>query len=149
MASMWLYGTCKTSTDAFGVKDPWVVVGHSWGSYTHAADRALASRVHDALVYISGTGTPSWWNNGVAHIYKAERDGRMSLAATAGRVDQLRAVDGDWDEEVEFRRLSWITDFADRDAPPEALDVMASTRLAINWEVNRAFSRHAAPRTRG
>ena len=122
----------------FEVREPWTVVGHSWGAYL-----ALLTALHHpestrALVYLSGTGTPSWWRSvGSAH-YQAERAGRLPVAMSQRR-EELHARERDWEEEIEYRRLSWMTDFAQPHAPPPDLERMATTPLAINRELNRAL----------
>ena len=44
-------------------------------------------------------------------------------------------------EEVEFRRLKWMTDFVEHTPPPAELEEMATTPLSINFSVNRSLSR--------
>ncbi len=46
-----------------------------------------------------------------------------------------------WEEEVEFRRLKWMTDFVKQSTPPSELEKMATTPLNVNFAVNRALSR--------
>lgn len=125
---------------AFGVQDPWAVVGHSWGAYLALLTALEYPESTSAFVYISGTGAPSWWRDVGSALYRAERTRRMSPAARR-RLAELDGVERTWKEEVEFRRLSWITDFVDQATPPDSLDAMASAPLTINWEVNRTLSR--------
>lgn len=125
---------------AFEVGEKWAVVGHSWGAYLALLTALEHPESTSALVYISGTGAPSWWRDVGSDAYRAERIRRMSLSAKR-RLDELDAAERTPANEVEFRRFSWITDFVDQDAPPEALEVMASSPLSINWTVNRSLSR--------
>jgi len=50
------------------------------------------------------------------------------------------ALDRNWNEEVEYRRLSWLTDFANQDQPPMKLEAMATTKLHINQSLNRKLT---------
>lgn len=125
---------------AFGVRDPWVVLGHSWGAYLALLTALEHPGSTTALICISGTGSPSWWTDTGSPAYKTERARRMPVTSQR-RLDELTYLERSWDEEIEFRRLSWRTDFVDQDPPPAALDAMASTPLGINWEINRKLSR--------
>lgn len=125
---------------AFGVRDEWAVIGHSWGAWLALLTALEHPDSTGAVVCISGTGSPSWWRDSGSAAYRAEQIRRMPPRARR-RLDELEAVVRSREEEVEFRRLSWITDFVDRDASLDALDEMASSPLSINWEVNRALSR--------
>ena len=127
---------------AFEVLGPWNVIGHSWGAYLALLTAIEHPQSTNALVYIAGNGTPSWWSEEGSAVHKSERRRRMRVADLA-RLDDLSALERSWDEEVEFRRLSWMTDFVDQETPPEALDAMASTPLPINFPINRALSRAA------
>lgn len=124
---------------AWGVDEAWAVVGHSWGAYLALLTALRHPRTTRALVYVGGNGLPSWWRLVGSARYRAERAARLSPAA----VQRLKAL-GDRTrsaaEEIEFRRLSWSTDFADIDPAPAALEAMATTPLPINWEVNRALA---------
>lgn len=124
---------------AFGVHDAWIVVGHSWGAYLALMSALEHPESTSALVYISGTGTPSWWRDMGSGAYRAERARRMTTEDRR-RLDELKAMERTKPEEVEFRRLSWITDYAAQGSPPESLEEMASSGLSINFEINRALS---------
>ena len=56
------------------------------------------------------------------------------------RLTDLKDRTRTWDEEVEFRRLKWMTDFVEQSTPPRELEEMATTLLTINFSVNRALS---------
>lgn len=126
---------------AFGVDEPWAVIGHSWGAHLALLTALEHPESTAALVYISGNGTQESWRRHGSSEYQATRARRMT-AAELRRLDVLEAKDRSWDEEVEFRRLSWMTDFVDP-ANSQELDAVANTPLAINSEVNRALSRAA------
>lgn len=124
---------------AFGVDDPWVVLGHSWGAYLALLTALRHPDSTRALVYVSGTGTPAWWNGTGSTRYKAERAQRMPPGAQR-RLQQLRDADRTWAEEVELRRLSWGTNFVQQAPSPDALTDMVTTRLPIRWDPNSALS---------
>ena len=124
---------------ALGIDEPWVVVGHSWGAYLGLLTALEHPETTAALVYISGTGTPQSWREFGSATYRSARASRME-AHELRRLDELEVKHRSWDEEVEFRRLSWMTDFVDAVTSNEALDAMATTRLPINYDVNRILS---------
>lgn len=124
---------------AFGVGEKWVVVGHSWGAYLALLTAVAHPETTAALVYISGTGTPACWRDRGRAVAKARSAARMTEGAQR-RLTALEARSRTWEEEVEFRRLKWMTDFVEQTPPPRELDEMASTPLPINHAVNRALS---------
>jgi proline iminopeptidase len=114
--------------------DGWVVVGHSFGA-TLALAYAGAHRARTlAMGYLDGVGVGDWRS-----AYRRERVLRMTpgqqerLAELEGRPDRSRA------EEVEFRALSWFTDFADRDQGWRAAVADARVGMTINFAANRAL----------
>ncbi len=125
---------------AWGVEERWGVIGHSWGAYLALLTAVLHPETAGALVYISGNGSPSWWRDVGSAKYRAERAARLSPPALQ-RLENLDDRGRNEAEEIEFRRLAWSTDFADIDPSPPALEAMATTPLAISWEINRALSR--------
>jgi proline iminopeptidase len=125
----------------FGIQQKWVVIGHSWGAYLALLSALEQPEATSALIYVSGTGTPSWWRSTGASRYRIERADRMR-ANERERLDVLGAIDPGrrtWEEETEFRRLSWMTDFADPSSAPAALDAMVTARFSINFDVNRTL----------
>lgn len=118
------------------VREPWVVLGHSWGAYLALLTALEHPESTRGLVYVSGTGSPTWWKKSGLKAYKAERERRLTPTQEA-RHHLLAEADRDWHEEVEYRRLSWLTDFADHEDPPSELEIMTKTTLPINWAVNR------------
>lgn len=125
---------------ALGVDGKWVVVGHSWGAYLALLTAVAHPETTAALVYVSGNGTPRCWR---------ERGHALAEARTAARLtrDQLQRLTDlgvgarTRAEEVEFRRLKWMTDFVQHTPPPRELEEMATMPLSINFAVNRVLSR--------
>ena len=123
-----------------GIDGKWVVLGHSWGAYLALLTALEHPETTAALVYISGNGTPDRWRERGRSIAEARSAGRMT------REEQRRLADLEdrngrtWEEEIEFRRLTFMPDFVERSPPPSELEEMATTPLAINSSVNRALS---------
>lgn len=124
----------------FGVNGKWVVVGHSWGAYLALLTALAHPDTTSGLVYISGNGTPEHWRKHGHEVAEARVAERMSRADQT-RLAELESRSRTWDEEVEFRRLKWRTDFVDQSTPPPELEEMATSPLEINFSVNRALSR--------
>lgn len=122
------------------VDDKWVVVGHSWGAYLALLTALAHPETTAALVYISGNGTPECWRER-GHVIADERTAARLTQQQRERLSDLEARARAWDEEVELRRLKWMTDFVEHSPPPDELDEMVTTPLAINFAVNRALSR--------
>lgn len=125
---------------AWGVEDRWGIVGHSWGAYLALLTAVVHPDSTGAVVYVSGTGTPSWWHEVGSARHRAERARRLSPVARE-RLANLGSIDRSSAAEIEFRRLSWAPDFANHDPPPAALEEMATSPLPINWELNRVLAR--------
>ena len=123
-----------------GVHDKWVVVGHSWGGYLGLLTAVAHPETTAALVYISGNGTPECWRERGRALVDSRSAERMGEEAQQ-RLTDLEGRTRTWEEEVEFRRLKWMTDFVDQSSPPSELEEMATTPLDINFSVNRALSR--------
>lgn len=124
---------------ALGVEGKWVVVGHSWGAYLALLTAVAHPETTAALVYISGNGTPECWRERGRAVAKARTAERMTDDAQQ-RLTDLEERSRTWEEEVEFRRLTWMTDFVEQATPPRELEEMARTPLPINFAVNRALS---------
>lgn len=125
---------------AWGVDGRWGVMGHSWGASLALFTALLHPESTSALVYVSGMGTPSWWRDVGSARSRAEQSRRLSDAERE-RLTHLDGLDRTAAEEVEFRRLSWVTDFAHRDPAPVALEEMVTSPLPISREINRALAR--------
>jgi len=125
---------------AFGTEGKWVVIGHSWGAYLALLTAVAHPETTAALVYISGNGTPECWRNRGHAVANARTAKRLTREAQQ-RLTDLEERGRTWDEEVEFRRLKWMTDFVEESPLPSELEEMANTPLSINLSVNRALSR--------
>lgn len=125
---------------ALGIDGRWVVVGHSWGAYLALLTAVARPETTAALVYISGNGTPDCWSERGKAIANARAAARLTQQQRE-RLADLEERTRTWDEEVEFRRLTWMTDFVEHSPPPRELEEMATTALSINFSVNRALSR--------
>lgn len=125
---------------ALGIDGKWVVVGHSWGAYLALLTAVAHPETTAALVYVSGNGTPECWSERGRAIANARAAARLTLQQRE-RLADLEERTRSWDEEVEFRRLTWMADFVEHSPPPGELEEMATTALTINFSVNRALSR--------
>ena len=65
----------------------------------------------------------------------------MTRGAQRRLTDLEDRNDRSWEEEVELRRLTFMTDFVEQSPPPRELEAMATTPLDISSSVNRALSR--------
>lgn len=116
---------------AFG-HDRVVVIGHSFGATLALAYAGTHPDRVTALGYVDGVGVGDWRTP-----YRAERARR--LAPWAERFAELDSRDRTPAEEVEWRRLSWATDYADPQAGYDLATAMATSSHAINHQVNRAL----------
>jgi proline iminopeptidase len=114
--------------------DGWVVVGHSFGATLALAYAVANPRRTLAVGYLSGVGVGDWRS-----AYHEERTLRMTarqrqrLAEIEERPNRTPA------EEVEFRALSWFTDFADPDDGWQWALADARVGMRINWAANRSL----------
>lgn len=115
-----------------------IVLGHSWGAYLALVTALVNPDTTRALVYISGIAPMGWWRRTGSRINR-DAVARKTPPAAQARLDELQAATRSPAEEVEFRRLSWVTDYADVASPPPELDAMASSPLTINYDVNRSL----------
>lgn len=109
-----------------------VLIGHSFG-----ADLALAyAGTHPERVtglgYVDGVGVGDWRTP-----YRAERARRG--APWVERFAQLGGRERTPEEEVEWRRLAWATDYADPQAGYGLAEPMARSPHVINQQANRAL----------
>jgi proline iminopeptidase len=119
--------------DAFGVED-WIVGGHSWGA-SLALQYALTHPDRTrGLLYVSGTGIGQAWNR----AYHLEADRRRTAEENA-RLTTLKPRSRTPAEESEYRRISWLSDFATREG---ATDLIAQldAPFDINVDANRQIS---------
>jgi proline iminopeptidase len=108
------------------------VVGHSFGAELAFGYAVAHPDRTAALGYVGGVGVGAWREQ-----YRQERRRRMTddqwarLQLLDGHVSRSRP------EEVEFRTLSWFTDFADPNAGWGWALADAEVDLPINFEANR------------
>lgn len=117
----------------------WAVLGHSFGAYLALLAALDGPAATDAVVYLSGIGDGAWWRGTGRAAHRAERERRRS-PADRSRLAELAAADRTATEEVEHRRLSWSTDFADPSSPPALLDEMAAAPFPIRRRVNEVLN---------
>ncbi len=120
----------ETIRTAFGIEE-WIVGGHSWGASLALHYALRHPEGTRALIYISGTGIGRAWNA----AYHEEAD-RRRTATERARLSRLADRSRTPAEEREYRFLSWLPDFASRDAA-EALIGQLDAPFAINRDANR------------
>ena len=113
-----------------------VVAGHSFGA-TLALLYALSHPSTVAgVLYVSGTGIGRTWRQ----AHHAAHDRRLTVGQRQRR-DELRSrsAEWSWDEEVEYRRLSYLPDVADVDRATVLVEPLATAPWRINLECNAAL----------
>lgn len=119
--------------------DKWSVLGHSWGAELALLYGLLFETRTTSVVYISGRGTQRWWQA----TGRAANRANVARRMTHEQVERLSTLSQlatrSVGEEVEFRRLSWMTDFIEPDGN-ESLRVMSEAPFSINFKVNRALA---------
>jgi proline iminopeptidase len=114
----------------------WYVFGHSFGATLGLEYAATHGDRVAGLVYCSGVGL-GWKTHRTTYVARKRR--RLSDAETR-RLDELAQQDRSWDEEVEWRTLSWLPDFVDPMRARDWARTDAETPLRLNLACNRAFS---------
>jgi proline iminopeptidase len=114
----------------------WYVFGHSFGATLGLEYAAIHGDRVSGLVYCSGVGL-GWKTHRATYV--ARKRHRLSDAETR-RLDELEQQDRSWDEEVEWRTLSWLPDFVDPVTARDWARTDAETPLPLNLACNRAFS---------
>jgi proline iminopeptidase len=115
--------------------DAWIVMGHSFGATLALAYAFAHPERTAAMGYLAGVGVGDWHR-----AYRTERLRRMAadqqerLAYLQGRPDRSHA------EEVEFRALSWFTDYADPVLGWKLALADAQEDRAINFEANHMLN---------
>ena len=118
----------------------WYVFGHSFGATLGIEYAARHGDRVAGLVYCSGVGI-GW----PAHRATYHARQRMRLGAVEReRLAELAGRERTWDEEVEWRTLSWLPDFVDPDLARHWAAADARTPLPLNLACNRAFSAETA-----
>ncbi|WP_129669678.1 alpha/beta fold hydrolase [Phytoactinopolyspora endophytica] len=112
--------------------DRWTVFGHSWGAALVLAYAWTHPEHVRAVIYCSGTGPGTEWRR----PYQTESAKRLTTEQLARR-DELEQQERAWDEEVEYRTLCWLPDYADPVNAEARARAAASVRFEINWQANR------------
>jgi proline iminopeptidase len=112
-----------------------IVLGHSFGA-TLALLYAAAYPEHAAgVVYLGGVGIGDWHTP-----YYAELERRMTPAQRDRLEDLSARRPRTWEEEIEFRTLSWFTSHADQTMALAWAHEDASVELPINFAANRVLN---------
>ena len=115
--------------------DRWIVGGHSWGA-TLALRYAFTYPDHVvALLYLCGTGVGNSWKP----TYHAERERRLT-SEQSQRLRELKIRKRSYDEEREYRTLSWAPDYGDRGRALEFAAREAAVESSINYECNETLN---------
>lgn len=119
--------------------DKWSVLGHSWGAELALLYGLLFETRSTSVVYVSGRGTQRWWQA----TGRAANRANVARHMTHDQVERLSTLSQlatrSVGEEVEFRRLSWMTDFIEPDGN-DSLRTMSEAPFSINLKVNRALA---------
>jgi proline iminopeptidase len=114
--------------------DGWVVVGHSYGATLALAYAVAHPGSTLAVGYLNGVGVGDWRS-----AFRAEQSRRRTPEQRQRLADLEARADRSPAEEIEFRTLSWFTDFADPDDGLPAARADARVDLPINVRANRAL----------
>lgn len=110
----------------------WTVFGHSWGATLVLAYAWTYPEHVQAVIHCGGTGPGSEWRP----PYYAEIARRLTVEQQTRR-DELEGRERSWDEEVEYRVLCWLPDYADPVMAETWARAEASVPFEINWRANR------------
>lgn len=114
--------------------DRWTLIGHSFGATLALAYAGTYPDRAATVGYLSGVGIGDWRTpfhveqRRRAHPYEARLE---QLATTTPRIR---------DEEIEFRVMTWATDYADTARGLELARPMAEAEWDINYQANRDVS---------
>ena len=122
--------------------DAWVVMGHSFGATLAFAYAVAHPRHTAALGYLNGTGVGDWRTP-----YRHERQRRMTIAQQERLAELTDSSSRSDTEELEFRTLSWFTDYADPDRGWSLAARDARLDLPINFVANRMLNLETVSRT--
>lgn len=111
----------------------WVLIGHSFGASLALAYAGTHPDRVVGLGFLSGVGVGDWRS-----AYRAERDRR--LAPFSARFAELDGRERTAAEEIEWRRISWATDYADVVAGYDLALPMAEAPHPINHVANRSLT---------
>jgi proline iminopeptidase len=116
--------------------ETWFVLGHSFGATLGLRYAATYPDRVAGLIYLSGVGL-DW----PAHkpAFRDRAIARRSPDQHA-RLVELDGAERTWDEEVEWRRLSWLPDFVDPAEADRFAAAASAPRLPINYACSRALN---------
>ena len=115
--------------------DRWTVFGHSWGATLVLAYAWTYPERVRGVIYCGGVGPGTEWREPC----QAEVAKRLT-AKQQERRDELEQQEArSWDEEVEYRILCWLPDYADRSRAQAWAREAASVPFEINWQANRGL----------
>jgi proline iminopeptidase len=120
----------------------WLVFGHSFGATLALSYAAAYPTRVGGLIYCSGTGSNWRQHRGLYH----ERARARLTDEQMARRDVLENRDRSWAEEVEWRTLCWLPDFADTERAWDLATHDAEFPYPINFECHAALTRTTAHR---
>jgi proline iminopeptidase len=112
----------------------WVVFGHSFGASLAIHYAARHPQSVAGLVYCSGVGFGTRWYD----EYRLAADARLNVDQLVRRTS-LAGMSRSWPEEVEWRQLCWLPDFADTHRASTWALEDAAMELAINGDFHHAL----------
>ncbi|NUT37812.1 MAG: alpha/beta hydrolase [Hamadaea sp.] len=119
--------------------DAWIVIGHSFGA-TLAFEYAAAHPDRTAaMCYLSGVGIGDWRS-----AYRREMNERMTAEQRERLAWLSERPERTEEQEVEFRMLSWFTDYADPELGWELANADAREGGPINYRANAALGAEIA-----
>lgn len=115
----------------------WLVFGHSFGASLALSYAAAYPTRVSGLIYCSGTGM-HWERH--SQTYHERTRIRLTTEQVARR-DALEGRDRTWAEEVEWRTLCWLPDFADQERAWALAAHEAEFPYPINVDCHAALTR--------
>lgn len=109
-----------------------VLIGHSFGAALALAYAATHPARVSVVGHLCGVGIGDWHTPFAAEV-------RRRRAPFAARLAELTTTARTPGQEIEWRTLTWATDYADLGIGLTAAAAMARTPHAINHEANRAI----------
>lgn len=113
--------------------DRWAVFGHSFGANLALAYAAAYPDSVAAVVYCDGVGL-DWPRHRAAFHTEAQK--RLSASQKA-QLEALESLPRTWEQEVQWRTLNWLPDFAPGPSAELLAFEAASTQLPLNMDCNR------------
>ncbi|MEQ7009567.1 alpha/beta hydrolase [Actinopolymorpha sp. B17G11] len=120
---------------AYWGHEQWIVFGHSWGATLALAYAWTHPERTRAVIYCGGVGPGSAWREPC----RAESARRLTPEQRT-RLAELEDGERTWEEEVDYRTLCWLPDYADPATAEAAARAEAVTPYDINWRANRGLA---------